>query len=190
MDNKLKIAISLLLIIVILASILIVNSYFTQPKQDRSFYVGVEYAYADDAGQLKALVDKVATYTNLFVIGSLGISFNRTALDESCSYIVQSGLNFIVLFTGLDKYKNWSDNYQITNWMIDAQQRYGDKFLGIYKKVNEDEIIARTEFVYNSAHLNDFPLNFLKAVSACTVNLLMAMMHCSLNTCVTAWEHS
>ena len=133
MDNKLKIAISLLLIIVILASILIVNSYFTQPKQDRSFYVGVEYAYADDAGQLKALVDKVATYTNLFVIGSLGISFNRTALDESCSYIVQSGLNFIVLFTGLDKYKNWSDNYQITNWMIDAQQRYGDKFLGIYK---------------------------------------------------------
>ena len=28
---------------------------------------------------------------------------------------------------------NWSDGYKITNWMVDAQQKYGEKFLGIYK---------------------------------------------------------
>ena len=66
------------------------------------------------------------------MIGSLGISFNRTALDESCDYIYDSGLHFIVLFTGLDMY-NWQDDYDITDWMFDAQQKYGDKFLGIYK---------------------------------------------------------
>jgi hypothetical protein len=77
-------------------------------------------------------VDKVKDYTNLFVIGSIEISFNRTALDESCDYIAQSGLHFIVLFTGLDRY-NWTGSYTIRDWMVDAQQRYGDKYLGIYK---------------------------------------------------------
>ncbi len=113
-------------------SIFLVQDFFTSSTQSRPFYVGVEYAYADDTAQLKGLVDKVKEYTNLFVIGSLAISFNRTALDVSCDYISNSGLNFIVLFTGLDRY-NWSDGYTITDWMVDAQQKYGDKFLGIYK---------------------------------------------------------
>jgi hypothetical protein len=117
---------------VILVSIFLVNGLSNHPVSDRKFFVGVEYAYADDTAQLKTLVDKVASYTNLFVIGSLEISFNRTALDESCDYITQSGLSFIVLFTGINMY-NWTGNYNITDWMVDAQQRYGDKFLGIYK---------------------------------------------------------
>lgn len=133
MNNKFKVAITILLVAVIISSIFLVNSLFSQPLPNRQFYVGVEYAYADDAAQLKALVDKVASYTNLFVVGSLGISFNRTVLDESCDYITQAGLNFIVLFTGIDQYTNWPDDYEITNWMVDARQKYGEKFLGIYK---------------------------------------------------------
>ena len=43
-----------------------------------------------------------------------------------------SGLNFIVLFTGFNVY-NYSNGYNIANWMVDAQQRYGSQFLGIYK---------------------------------------------------------
>lgn len=132
LNNKFKVAISLLLVVTVLASAFLVNGFFNQPKSSRTFFVGVEYAYADDTVQLKALVDKVAAYTNLFVIGSLEISFNRTALDESCDYITQAGLSFIVLFTGIDRY-NWTDGYRITDWMQDAQHRYGDKFLGIYK---------------------------------------------------------
>ena len=132
MNNKSKAVISLLLVGTILASAFLVNGFFSHPKLDRQFFVGVEYAYADDTAQLKTLVDKVASYTNLFVIGSLEISFNRTALDESCDYITQSGLSFIVLFTGINMY-NWTGDYNITDWMMDAQQRYGDKFLGIYK---------------------------------------------------------
>jgi hypothetical protein len=132
LNNKLKVAISSLLVVTVLASAFLVNGFFNRPTQGRPFYVGVEYAYADDTAQLETLVDKVAPYTNLFVIGALQISFNRTALDESCDYITQSGLSFIVLFTGIDRY-NWTGGYNITNWMLDAQHRYGDKFLGIYK---------------------------------------------------------
>jgi hypothetical protein len=124
---------AVLAIAVILLSVFAVNALFTRSvAKDPTFYVGVEYAYGDDAAQLEALVDKVKDYTNLFVIGSIAISFNRTALDESCDYITRAGLNFIVLFTGLDRY-NWTGNYTIRDWMADAQQRYGDKFLGIYK---------------------------------------------------------
>ena len=100
LDNKLKVAVTILFVTIILGSFLLANGFFSRPSTSRPFYVGVEYAYADDSGQLKALVDKVAGYTNLFVIGSLGISFNKTALDESCDYIYHSGLSFIVLFTG------------------------------------------------------------------------------------------
>lgn len=132
MKRILAIATTVLLTTAVLLSVFFANGYFSRPTQHRPFYVGVEYAYANDTAPLKALVDKVKDYTNLFVIGSPAISFNRTALDESCDYITKSGLNFIVLFTGLDQY-NWLDNYKITDWMIDAQQKYGDNFLGIYK---------------------------------------------------------
>lgn len=133
MNRRFVVLCAILAIAVVLMSVFAVNAFFAHPTvKGREFYVGVEYAYADDAAQLKALVDKVKDYTNLFVIGSIAISFNRTALDESCDYISRSGLNFIVLFTGLDRY-NWTRDYNITNWMADAQHKYGDKFLGIYK---------------------------------------------------------
>ncbi len=131
MNRNFVFAAAVMLLAVILLSIFLANGYFVNQTQTRPFYVGVEYAYADDTAQLKALVDEVHAYTNLFVLGSLAISFNRTALDESCDYVYQSGLNFIVFFTGIDRY-NWS-NGEITDWMQQAQQRYGDKFLGIYK---------------------------------------------------------
>lgn len=132
MNNKLKVACVVLLSFVVLTSAFLINSYRNHKSSSRLFYVGVEYAYADNTEQLKALVDKVAGFTNLFVVGSLAISFNRVALDESCDYVFHSGLSFIVFFTGINQY-NWSSNYKITDWMLDAQQRYGEKFLGIYK---------------------------------------------------------
>jgi hypothetical protein len=90
-----------LLILLVSASIFIglsmVNKQTPLKPLTKPFYVGVEFAYADQFGDLKALVDKVKDYTNLFVIGSLGLSFNRSALDQSADYIFNSGLNFIVL---------------------------------------------------------------------------------------------
>jgi hypothetical protein len=118
--------------VLIILSLFVATNLLSKKPQPREFYVGVEYAYGDQAVGVEALVDKVRNYTNLFVIGSVAVTFNRTALDESCDYIFNSGLNFIVLFTGIDMY-NYSNGYKITNWMVDAQHKYGDKFLGIYK---------------------------------------------------------
>ena len=101
----------------------------------RPFYVGVEFDYGNQFSQLKALVDQVKDYTNLFVIGSVGLPFNGTALDESCDYIFNSGLNFIVLFTSFTMYYSTNGwvGYTIFDWIVDARQKYGEQFLGIYR---------------------------------------------------------
>ena len=132
MNRKFTILIAILLMVVIILSLFLALNWYSSKTSNRQFYVGVEYAYGSQAGEVKALVDKVKDYTNLFVIGSVELTFNKTALDESCDYIFNSGLNFIVLFTGIDMY-NYSNGYTIMNWMVDAQHKYGDQFLGIYK---------------------------------------------------------
>ena len=128
MNRKLAILTAILLITLISISLILTVNLFSNQTSSREFYVGVEYAYGDQASELKDLVDKVKNYTNLFVIGSVGLSFNRTALDEACDYIFNAKLNLIVLFTDSTKY-----NYSIFTWMADAKLKYGDSFLGIYK---------------------------------------------------------
>lgn len=115
------------LIAVILVSLFALNEWFSNRQSTPDFFVGVELAYGNTS-DLKKLVDKVKNYTNLFVIGSLEISFNQTALNEACDYIVDARLHFIVLFTDSKKY-----SYRIFDWMEDAKQKYGDKFLGVYR---------------------------------------------------------
>jgi hypothetical protein len=115
------------LIAIILGSLFAINEWFSNHQSTPEFFVGVEFAYGN-ASDLKDLVDKVKNYTNLFIIGSLEISFNQTALNEACDYVVDAGLHFIVLFTESQKY-----NYTIFVWMEDAKQKYGDKFLGVYR---------------------------------------------------------
>ena len=99
---------------------------------DAEFFVGVEFAYSGNIDDLKALVDKVKDYTNVFVIGALEISFNQTKLDESSDYVVNAGLHLIVFFTDREEY-HYANNYTIFDWEADAKQKYGDMFLGVYR---------------------------------------------------------
>ena len=121
-----------MLIVLVALSLFLAVNWSSNKTAGRQFYVGVEYAYGEnqtvqvELSQIQALVDKVKDYTNLFVIGSLGFTFNETALTQACDYVFQAKLNFIVLFTGLDKY-----SYNITQWMEDAKARYEEQFLGI-----------------------------------------------------------
>jgi len=140
LNSKYSIIAAALLIVLVSASIFISVNLLSKPATTvaRQFYVGVEFAYSNQFGDLKALVDKVKDYTNLFVIGSIGISFNRSVLDRSCDYINASGLNFIVFFTSFtspdyNSSGGWSDSYTTFNWMLDAPGKYGNKFLGIYR---------------------------------------------------------
>ena len=135
MNRKHSILAALSLIVLITVSLFFTVNTLSKHTSTRPFYVGVEFAYGNQFSELKTLVDKVKDYTNLFVIGSVYLTFNRTALDESCDYIFSSGLNFIVLFTSFAMYNDSNGwiGYTIFNWIINAKQKYGDQFLGFYR---------------------------------------------------------
>ena len=128
------------LIVVLSVSIIAAaNWWLNSVGSTPDFFVGVEFAYNEDAGEakvlvddMKDLVDKVKDYTNLFVIGSIEISFNQTAMNEACDYVVDSGLHLIVFLTDSTEY-HYANNYTIFEWGAEAKQKYGDMFLGVYR---------------------------------------------------------
>ena len=145
----------LLIIIVLFTSVFLTLKPSNDQTPLEKFYVGVEYAYGNQPSQVKLLVDQVKNYTNLLVLGS-EITFNRTALDEACGYVITANLSLIVQFTGLEKY-----SYDTRNWMLQAQQKYGDKFLGVYRydepggnqlDQGQSLIVNRTEVNANSSY--------------------------------------
>jgi hypothetical protein len=132
--NIKKTVLVLILILLFALSLLLTLDPFSKPSFP-NFYVGVELAYSHNLNDsqvilsdLKSLVDKVKDYTNLFVIGIPEISLNETLLTESCDYISNNDLHLIVLFTSTSKYK-----YNLTEWTTNAQQKYSNKFIGVYR---------------------------------------------------------
>ena len=128
MSQRADFALAIVLIAVFSVSIIATIEWLGSVHSDPDFFVGVEFAYSDDINDLKDLVDKVKNYTNLFVIGALEISFNQTVLNEACDYVKASGLHLIVFFTDSQTY-----DYTTFNWMVEAKQKYGDLFLGVYR---------------------------------------------------------
>ena len=119
------------LVIIILSAAIFTLDYDNGMPPNRNFYVGIEVAYGNYS-DLKAVVDEVKGYTNLVVVGLPEVSINQTLLDLSCDYIAKAGLNFVVLFTNLTQYTNWQ-NYTPAEWVTDAKERYGEKFLAVYR---------------------------------------------------------
>ena len=134
MSQRTTFVLGVVLIAVLSVSIVATIDLLGSAHSTSEFFVGVEFAYSDNVDDLKDLVDKVKDYTNLFVIGSVNMTFNRNALDESCDYIYDAGLYFIVLFTETIQYRDpKSTVYEALFWIYEARQKYGDKFLGVYR---------------------------------------------------------
>ena len=102
------------------------------PDKEESVYVGVSFC-GNTAAEAKLLIDRVKTYTNLFVLQSGPVSENETATYEICDYAVKSGLNIVVYFGDLTpRYLRERDLLWRLSWLDNAQERWGDKMLGVY----------------------------------------------------------
>jgi hypothetical protein len=87
----------------------------------RDVFVGVDAAYAS-VEEIKTLVDEVSSYTNFFVIGSTGITYNETKLNEACQYVYDRGLSFII----------FTERAPRIQWLDYAKGVWGDRLLGLY----------------------------------------------------------
>ena len=91
-------------------------------------FFGVDAAY-DNMESLKQRVDEVKSYTNFFIIGSYGITFNETKLNDMCQYIYDSGLSFAI-FSHTNRGSNIPLNQ--SEWSYYAEKRWGERFWGLY----------------------------------------------------------
>ncbi|MCW4022870.1 MAG: hypothetical protein NWF02_06915 [Candidatus Bathyarchaeota archaeon] len=107
-------------------------------KLEPDFFVGVEYAIDNYSVEgCKALVDKVKDYTNVFIVDTVGITYDIDNLNEVCDYVYDSGLYFYVFFISLVYQQDDGDyvlryNYYPHLWIAEATEKYGEKFLGAY----------------------------------------------------------
>ena len=114
----------ILLITVLFASVF-VEYVFSAPdfsqEDPLELFVGIDVAH-DNLDEIKELIDEVSLYTNLFVIGAEGISYNRTKLNEICQYLYDRDIYFII----------YSDMHYRLQLISDTAKKYGDHFLGVY----------------------------------------------------------
>ncbi len=124
---KRKIVLSAVIIFLLLAGLIAYISFTglgESSQQQKPFYVGVTYG-GNNIQDAKTLIDKVASYTNLFVLQSGVLKNNATAVNEVGDYAVAKGLHFAAYFdvlTSADK----------AEWVGTAKQRWGDMFAGVY----------------------------------------------------------
>jgi hypothetical protein len=89
-----------------------------------SFYVGVTYG-GNSVQDAETLIDKVAAYTNLFVLQSGDLKNIASAVNEVGDYAVSKGLHFAAYFDAVGDAQN-------AGWIGTAKQRWGDMFSGVY----------------------------------------------------------
>jgi hypothetical protein len=107
----------------LVVSLVFISSFLIgSPKNELpDVLVGIDVAYSD-IEEIKTLVDKVSPYTNLFVIGSTGISHDQMKLEETCQYLTNQDLQFIV----------YTDNPRRLELINNVTKKYEDNFIGIY----------------------------------------------------------
>ena len=92
--------------------------------QNKQFYVGVTYC-GSSIQEAKELIDKVKDYTNLFVLQSGLLMSNAPAIYEIGDYACAANLSYAV-------YGSKDSTYSINNWLLEAKERWGTQFIGIY----------------------------------------------------------
>jgi hypothetical protein len=120
----------ILIVIVLTATVALFVSFAQSPNQQKDpVYVGIAFCGTTTA-QGKALIDRVKSYTNLFILdsGISALSNNLTEAKEVCDYAVNAGL-YLIINLGTWTPQDWPGKIRFYN---ESKYMYGDKFLGVY----------------------------------------------------------
>jgi parallel beta-helix repeat protein len=133
---KHKKTLSILLIVLMLASFLVVLDilYISVNQTSNSsepFFVGIEIGWNSTLGECEALIDKVRNYTNLLIIASPLIISNEVLLNQTCDYAYNAGMYFMPVYFQ-DFNHDTGIGYTPSLWFTSAKERYGNQLLGLY----------------------------------------------------------
>jgi len=153
----------IIFIIVLLISSTLIGSYFLAPnllsqEEIPEIFIGVDVAY-DDINEIKKLIDEISPYTNLFVIGSTGISYNETRLNEVCQYLYDHDMYFIIYTHSRTRFE------PIKN----IETKYPNHFLGVYfddEQGGKQLDIFEYRWVYEADNSSDAANQFVNNLSA------------------------
>jgi hypothetical protein len=99
-------------------------------NQSKLVFVGMDIGYGDEQTAIK-LIDKVADYVNLIILGSLEVTNDTEALTRVCDYLYEKDLHFIV-FVSFAEHGYIPPRGPDPQFFENATQKWGDKFLGVY----------------------------------------------------------
>ena len=154
----------LLAILTISAGLPYIYGYYTlwHTTSKDGFFFGVTYGQ-DTVEGAKLLIDKVKDYTNLFVVDSYSISngANGRDLNEICDYAADANLHFIVYFF------SFYGSVWMQNWAITAEQKWGEKFLGVYlRDESGGRQIDLAETVKNASNYSEAADKYVQSVAS------------------------
>jgi hypothetical protein len=118
---------AIIIVIIAVSAFAAIENYkssSTQVASKKPFYVGVTFG-GNTTADAKLLIDKVKSYTNLFVLQSGPLMANSTAVEEIGDYAVANGLHYAVYF-GI------ANPPQQAVWVGVTEQRWGSMFAGVY----------------------------------------------------------
>ena len=121
------------------------------------FYFGVDVAY-DDLDKIENLVDQVADYTNIIIIGSIGITYNQYNLNQTILYLKNLNLSYAVFAVAAARLVSINESVS----------SYIDNFLGIYY---DDENGGRQldldsrRSVFSAENYSDAASQFINSIS-------------------------
>jgi hypothetical protein len=118
------------LILLVLLFQMLANSQFVGFKEaadnNNQVFFGVSYG-GNTVWEAERLIDRIKSYTNFFVVNSWDVSIDEEKLDSICEYAYRAGLSFVVYIYISPRIYVWQ-----SDWLERAQERWTDKFLGIY----------------------------------------------------------
>jgi hypothetical protein len=122
----LVLAVIIIVVIAVSAFVAIENRSSGNVEGKKPFYVGVTYC-GNSTQEAQRLIDRVQSYTNLFILQSGPLQNNQSATIEIGDYAVNHGLNLILY------YGSFRTNRALLSQLLDATgNRWGDHFLGFY----------------------------------------------------------
>ena len=140
--NAQKYLVPLLIVVLLTSSVstaYVIYAINNDNKSAPDVNVGIAFC-GNTTAEAELLIDKVKSYTNLFILNAAGnpIRRNQTTIEEICDYAVAQGLQ-VIINVGFNLTTNRSSD-SIWFWNLSSldeikqrwTERWGAKFLGMY----------------------------------------------------------